>query len=78
MPAENPNLTSPDLPPGWKVPRPEKLPEPTAWPAMLALAITLLVWGLIASLILTGVGFLVFAGALAGWMQDIRHERNEH
>jgi hypothetical protein len=50
------------------------LPEPTAWPPVLALSITLMFWGLASSLIITGVGALVFAVALMGWIGDIRHE----
>jgi len=64
--------------PGWNVPRPETLPEPCIWPAALALGITFLVWGLVTSLIITGVGFLLFGVALAGWIGEIRHERTKH
>ncbi len=63
---------------GWTVLPPEKPPEPGIWPAALALAITLLVWGLVTSLIITGVGLALFAGAMAGWIRDIRHERAKH
>jgi hypothetical protein len=59
---------------GWTVLPPEKLPEPGVWPAALAMAITLLVWGLVTSLIITGVGVALFVAALAGWIRDIRHE----
>jgi hypothetical protein len=65
----------PESPPGWTVLPPVKLPEPSVWPATLALAITFLVWGLVTSLIITGVGLALFAVALAGWIRDIRHER---
>jgi hypothetical protein len=41
-------------------------------------AITFLVWGLVTSLIITGVGIALFALALAGWIRDIRHERAKH
>jgi hypothetical protein len=44
----------------------------------LALGITFLVWGLVTSLIITGVGVALFAVALAGWIRDIRHERRKH
>jgi hypothetical protein len=59
-------------------PRPETLPEPGIWPAALAIGITFVVWGLVTSLIITGVGILLFAAALAGWIRDIRHERTKH
>ena len=61
----------------WTVLPPKKLPEPTVWPAMLALAITFLVWGLVTSLIITGIGLVLFVISMAGWIRDIRHERNQ-
>ena len=54
---------------------PAKLPEPSIWPVTLAVAITFLVWGLVTSLIITGVGGILFVVALAGWIRDIRYER---
>lgn len=63
---------------GWTVLPPEKPPEPGVWPITLALAITLLVWGLVTSLIITGVGLVLFAVAMVGWIRDIRHERAKH
>jgi hypothetical protein len=68
----------PELPPGWNTARPENLPEPCIWPATLALGITFFAWGLVTSLIITGVGAMLFAVALAGWIRDIRHERSQH
>ena len=67
-----------EWPPGWSVPQPETLPEPCVWPVTLALGITFLVWGLVTSLIITGVGVALFAVAMAGWIRDIRHERAKH
>ena len=67
-----------ELPHGWTVLRPEKLPEPCVWPATLALGITLLLWGLVTSLIITGVGGMLFLAAMAGWIRDLRHERAQH
>jgi hypothetical protein len=68
----------PESPPGWTVLPREKPPEPGVWPVTLALAITLLVWGLVTSLMITGVGLALFAVAMAGWIRDIRHERAKH
>jgi hypothetical protein len=68
----------PESHPGWTVLPPEKLPEPGVWPVTMALGITFLVWGLVTSLIITGVGLALFAVALAGWIRDIRHERTKH
>jgi len=59
----------------WQKPPAHPLPKPTAWPATLALSITFLLWGLASSLIISGVGAVVFAVGLTGWIGDIRHER---
>ena len=74
---QTPGAASPRLRPGWNQPRPEKQPEPTAWPAALALATTLMLWGLVSSLIIIGVGVALFVAALAGWIGNIRHERKQ-
>jgi hypothetical protein len=78
MAAEISKPALPESHPGWTVLPPEKPPEPGVWPVTLALAITLLVWGLVTSLIITGVGLALFAVAMAGWILDIRHERAKH
>lgn len=61
------------LEPGWSVPRPAELPRPTYWPAVLALGIVLLVWGLVSSLVISGVGLALFAVGLSGWIGELRH-----
>lgn len=53
----------------------ESLPEPTIWPASLALGVTLGLWGLASSLVISAIGLCLFVIALAGWIGDIRHER---
>ena len=78
MSAEISKSAPPESHSSWTVLPTEKLPEPTIWPAALALAITFLVWGLVTSLIITAVGLALFAVALVGWIQDIRHERAKH
>ena len=75
---QNPATSAHGLRPGWNQPRPEKLPGLTAWPCALALAVTLLLWGLVSSLIITGIGVALFIASLAGWIADIRHEREQH
>ena len=62
----------------WSDPKPEVLAEPTWWPAALALGSTLLAWGLITSRVIVAIGVVVFAGSLAGWIGDIRHEQRKH
>jgi hypothetical protein len=61
--------------PGWTPMPLEHLPLPTYWPSGLAFAITLIFWGIITSWVILTVGLLVFIISLAGWIQDIRHER---
>ena len=78
MAAEIAKPAPPESHSGWTILPPEKPPEPGVWPVTLALAITLLVWGLVTSLIITGVGLALFAVAMAGWIRDIRHERSKH
>jgi hypothetical protein len=67
-----PNTVAPE---GWGIARPEKPPRGTLYPAAVALGATFLVWGLIASLIITAFGLVLFATAMAGWIAEIRHER---
>ncbi len=64
-------------PPDWTEAQPAHIPEPTFWPAALAFGSTLLLWGLISSLILTAAGAVLFGLSLTGWIADIRHERSE-
>jgi hypothetical protein len=59
---------------GWTVPQPETLPRPTWWPAVFALGSILVLWGFITSLIITGVGAVLFLAAVAGWIGELRHE----
>jgi hypothetical protein len=61
----------------WNRPKPEKLVKPTWWPAAFAFGTTLVAWGLITSVIIVGTGLVVVAVSLKGWIEDIRHERNE-
>ncbi len=61
-------------PPGWSVARPERLAQPTYWPAVLALAIAFVLWGAVTSLVISGVGLLLAVIGLAGWIGELRHE----
>ena len=69
-------MTSPEaqIPAGWSTPRPETLPQPTYWPAVMALGITMFLWGLLTNIILLGTGALLSIVALAGWIGALRHE----
>jgi hypothetical protein len=63
--------------PQWNEARPAIIPEPTLWPSALALGATFMLWGLASSLIISGVGVVLFALALTGWISNIRHERRQ-
>lgn len=68
------DVFEPPLPQGWKKPRPEHLPRPTYWPAILALAITLALLGPVTLMQITAVGIVVGAVALIGWIGELLHE----
>ncbi len=73
MPGKN-KINPPRLRPGWtRVPE-EKMPEPTVWPASLALGTVLLLWGLVTSFIVAAVGLVLLAVSLAGWLKEMRHD----
>jgi len=70
---DRPGPTAPALRSGWRHPDHSGLPQPTYWPAVLALGITFLAWGIVTSLVISGVGLVLFALALAGWIGELRH-----
>ena len=77
MPASSPQQ-KPQPNESWSPALPRQTVGPTYWPAALALATMLVVWGLISSLILTGFGLGLLIISLAGWICQIRHERELH
>ncbi len=60
-------------PEGWSRAMPEHLPRPTYWPAVLAVGVTMIAWGLAASLLITLVGLIVLGIAVWGWIGELRH-----
>ena len=56
---------------GWLPLPAEDLPRPTYWPAVLAVGIMLVLWGIIGSIILTVAGTVVFVLAAAGWTKEL-------
>lgn len=50
------------------------LPQPTYWPAVLALAITFLAWSIVTAPLIAVVGIVLFALAGGGWIGDLLHE----
>jgi hypothetical protein len=47
------------------------LARPTYWPVVMAAGITLVMWGIATTFLLSGIGLLLFALALAGWVGDL-------
>ncbi|MEO6876389.1 MAG: hypothetical protein ABI222_16350 [Opitutaceae bacterium] len=68
---------TPEPHPHWEPLPPEQLPRPTYFPAGLAMGATFVFWGLITSWVVFLVGLGLFAAALAGWITEIIHERNQ-
>ena len=61
--------------------QPQELPPPTYWPFFTALSVVLMFWGILTSWIITGIGFILFTIALAGWIFEIYKElpkKDEH
>lgn len=72
---EQPTSAPPPAPaPDWNPAPPERIPPPTVWPAFLSLASTLVVWGFIASYLLSLAGAGLAIISLAGWIHELRHE----
>jgi hypothetical protein len=61
---------------GWEHIPHEPLPNATFFPAGLAMGTTFIFWSLVTSWVIGVVGIGLFAAALAGWITEIRHERN--
>jgi hypothetical protein len=66
-----------ELQPGYALPLPRVVPRPTWWPAAAALGIMLFGWGLLTSLIIFLIGAVLLGTSIAGWIGEIRNERNE-
>ena len=58
----------------WSPALPEQIPRPTAWPAAAAFGVTFLLWGVITSPVLLGIGLALFTASVIGWIGEIRHE----
>jgi hypothetical protein len=74
-PPESVTPAKPEAKEDWNTPRPEVIPRPTYLPAAMAFGITLFLWGLVTSPVVLGMGLLVFAFSLAGWIGEMRHDR---
>jgi hypothetical protein len=52
----------------------EELPRPTYWPIVMAVAITLIAFGIVNALLIIIIGFVLLVVALIGWIGDVRDE----
>ena len=64
-------------PDDWNEAKPAILPEPTYWPVTLALASTMLLWGILTTWIISGAGLALFIVSLSGWIRDMLQERRK-
>ena len=51
---------------------PQHLPSPSVWPFTVAGGFTLLAFGLLTTLALSGLGLAVILWGLFGWIQELR------
>lgn len=64
------------LVPGWNILPPEELPRPTYWPVIMALAITLIIFGVVTTYLIIIIGLVLFVISLIGWIGDVRNEQH--
>lgn len=50
-----------------------ELPQPSAWPMILAFGVTLLFFGIVTNLGISAVGLLAIIWAVGGWISELRH-----
>lgn len=58
-------------------PLPERLPRPTAWPATVALGVTLLSFGIVTHWIISMAGMGLFLFGAGGWFKELRNDQFE-
>jgi hypothetical protein len=66
-----------DVRPGWIKLPPESLPKPTYWPAVMAVAIMSILWGIVTSPLVSLGGFILFIASVVGWIGDLWHGHRE-
>lgn len=59
----------------WTPPRSQVIPRSTYSPAVMALAIVCLLWGLLTTYLISLLGLVLLAVSLVGWIGELRHER---
>jgi len=61
----------------WTIPKPETIPPPTYWPAVLAFGTTLVGFGMLTSYLISLVGAGIFVLAISKWIGEMLHEQKE-
>ncbi len=52
---------------------PDEMPRPSFWPIFTAFGVLLLFWGLITSILIFAMGFVVVGFSVAGWISDLNN-----
>ena len=52
----------------------EHLPSPSVWPFVVGSGVTLVAFGIPTSLVFSGVGLVLMALGLRGWIREMTHE----
>jgi hypothetical protein len=71
--AEEQKTDSSRIAQGWAVPQPERVPAPTYQPAVMALGITFILFGLVTSYAFCAAGGVLFAISLVKWIGELVH-----
>ena len=58
----------------WTKPRAQVIPRPTYAPAVTAVAIVCLLWGLVTTFLISLLGLILLVIGLADWIGEFRHE----
>jgi hypothetical protein len=60
---------------GWSEPVPHEPPNPSFWPAIMAIAIAAVMWSIMLDWIVVAASLALFAIAWGGWIGDLLRER---
>lgn len=59
----------------WSKPLPERLPEPSYAPALLAVGFMCLLWGAVTTWVVSAIGAVLAGVACVQWLAALRRER---
>ncbi len=58
----------------WQKPREQPIPRPTYAPAIVAIAVVCLLWGLVTTFLISLLGGILLFVGLADWIGELRNE----